>query len=66
MTEKKLELIKCNYLDFDSFLEGVWVINFKFNIPGSSYIQLIFIYLHLLNQQQNATNITNISCRIPG
>ena len=26
----------------------------------------IFIYLHLLNQQQNATNITNISCRIPG
>ena len=41
MTEKKLELIKCNYLDFDSFLEGVWVINFKFNIPGSSYIQLI-------------------------
>ena len=25
-----------------------------------------FIFLHLLNQQQNATNITNISCRIPG
>ena len=30
------------------------------------FYTVLFIYLHLLNQQQNATNITNISCRIPG
>ena len=27
-----------------------------------SYMCRILFYLHLLNQQQNATNITNISC----
>ena len=28
---------------------------------GGKVAPCIFIYLHLLNQQQNATNITNIS-----
>ena len=37
-----------------------------FDFFGGNLEVLYFIYLHLLHQQQNATNITNISCRIPG